>query len=387
MQQYFFTEEHQLFRQTLRDFLEKEINSHIDEWEAQGEIPRWVWQKFGEMGYFGIMYPEQYGGLDLDFFYTVVFLEEIQRTCSGGFAASIGAHPFLALAHINEEGTEAQKEQYLKPGIAGEIFGCLGITEPFGGSDVAAIRTTATKKGNEYIINGSKTFITNGVLSDFLVIAARTTQEGGSSGISMFIIDRDTPGVSATKLDKLGWRASDTGEIAFNEVCIPAENLLGEENRGFYYIMARFALERLIMAVGGIAACDYAMEYTLQYMSERQAFGRPINKFQELRHRMAQLASEIEMNRVFNYHLCRRYQDGDYLALEAAMSKLLSTELSDKVMYQCLQMFGGYGYMEDYKMARLFRDSRLGTIGGGTSEIMREIISKMVIDTVAYQSS
>ena len=341
----------------------------------------------GEMGYFGLSFPESYGGLDLDFFFEVVFAEELVRMNSGGFGASIGAHTGLALAHILTEGDAAQKHRYLIPGIQGERVGCLAITEPGGGSDVAAIKTEARKEVNTYVINGTKTFITNGVLSDFLVVAAKTQPDAGTQGISLFIIDRDSPGLSATNLKKLGWHASDTGEIAFQDVRIPAGNLLGEEGKGFLYIMQHFVSERLLMAVGGVAAAAYALELTLQYIKEREAFGKPLNRFQVLRHRVAQMASEIEMNRQFTYQLCYRYQQKEYLVKEAAMAKLLATQLSDKVIYECLQMYGGYGYMEDYPLARMLRDSRLGTIGGGSSEIMCEIIAKMLIDTRTYQKA
>lgn len=386
MDQYYFTEEHNLFRQSLRDFLKKEVTPYIEEWEEAGEIPKSIYQKFGEMGYFGLMQPEKYGGLDLDFWYTVIFNEELARVNSGGFAASIGAHPYLALTHINAEGNEAQKERYLVPGIQGERVGCLAITEPFGGSDVQAIRTTAAQEGNHYIINGSKTFITNGVNSDFLVVAVKTNPKAGATGISMIILDREMSGISATKLKKLGWHASDTGEIAFDNVKVPLSNLLGREGQGFFYIMQHFVLERLTMALGGVATASFALELALKYMSERSAFGRTINKFQVLRHRVAQMASEIEMNKQFIYSLCQRFQDGEYMVKEASMAKLLATQLSDRVVTQCLQMFGGYGYMEEYPLARMFRDSRLGTIGGGTSEIMCEIIAKMLIDGKGYQT-
>ncbi|MDX2304486.1 MAG: acyl-CoA dehydrogenase family protein [Microscillaceae bacterium] len=384
---YYFTEEHELFRQSLRAFLQKEVIPYIDEWEQKGELPPEIYRRFGEMGYFGISFPEQYGGLDLDYFYAVIFTEELVRVNSGGFGASIGAHPGLALTHIAAEGNEAQKQKYLVPGIRGEIVGCLAITEPGGGSDVAAIQTKAIREGDHFMVNGTKTFITNGVMSDFLVVAVRTNPDSKAGGISLLIIDRNTPGISATKLKKLGWHASDTGEIAFQDVKVPVENLLGAENQGFYYIMQHFASERLMMALIGVAASAFALELTLQYMAERQAFGRTLNKFQVLRHRIAQMASEIEMNKQFVYSLCLRYQEGDYIVKEAAMAKLVATQLSDRVMYDCLQMFGGYGYMEDYPLARMFRDSRLGTIGGGTSEICCEIIAKMLIDDKAYQKA
>ncbi|WP_452601567.1 acyl-CoA dehydrogenase family protein [Pontimicrobium sp. MEBiC06410] len=381
----YFTEEHQLFRESLQDFLKKEVVPHIEKWEETGKIDRFIWEKFGEMGFFGIAYPEAYGGLDLDLFYTVIFLEELQKINSGGFAAAMWAHAYLAMTHVNAEGGEAIKEKYLTKSITGELIGAMAVTEPFGGSDVAGMRTTAVKKGDTYVINGSKTFITNGVYSDYIVVAAKTNPELGNKGISMFIIDRDTPGVTATKLDKLGWRASDTGEIAFDNVVIPASNLMGEENKGFAYIMQHFALERLIMGINAHARAEFALEYAIQYMSERQAFGKSINTFQALRHTMADGYADMEVCKEFNYSVTARLDKGEYVVKEATISKLRSTKMADDVIYQCLQMLGGYGYMEEYPMARLLRDSRLGPIGGGTSEILREIIAKMVIDKKEYK--
>jgi alkylation response protein AidB-like acyl-CoA dehydrogenase len=381
----YFTEEHEFFRKSFQDFLKKEVVPHIDTWEQTGTIDRFIWEKFGEMGYFGLATPEAYGGMDLDIFYTIIFIEELQKINSGGFAAAIWAHEYLAMTHLNKEANEAQKQKYLVPSVTGEKIGCLCITEPFGGSDVGGMRTTAVKKGDTYVINGSKTFITNGVYSDYLIVAAKTSPELGNKGISIFVIDRDLPGISATKLDKLGWRASDTAEIAFDNVVIPAENLMGEENLGFPYIMQHFALERLIMGVNAHARSEWALEYAIGYMKERTAFGKPISKFQALRHKVADLASEVEMAKTFNYVTAKRLDDGEYVVKEATMSKLLSTKIADQVAYDCVQLLGGYGYMEEYPLARNLRDSRLGPIGGGTSEILREIISKMVIDGVNYK--
>lgn len=385
MESMYFTEEHQLFRNSLRDFLQKEVVPHIEKWEKTGTIERFIWNKFGEMGFLGISYPEKYGGLDLDIFYMIILLEELQRVNSGGFAAAIWAHTYLAMTHLNAEGSEAIKEKYLSASIAGDMIGCLCITEPFGGSDVAGMRTTAVKKGDSYVINGSKTFITNGIYSDYLIVAAKTNPELGNKGISIFLIDRDTPGVSATKLDKLGWRASDTGEIAFDNVTIPASNLMGEENKGFPYIMQHFALERLIMGVNAHARTQYALEYTLEYMSNREAFGKTIDRFQALRHKIADHYTELELCKTFNYNVAFRLDKGEYVVKEATMSKLKSTKVADDAIYDCLQFLGGYGYMEEYPLARLLRDSRLGPIGGGTSEILREIIAKMVIDGKDYK--
>lgn len=385
MNNLYFTEEHLLFRESLKDFLQKEVVPYIEKWEKSGTIERFIWKKMGDMGFFGINYPEAYGGLNLDFFYTVIFLEELQRINSGGFAAAMWAHAYLAMTHLNAEGSEEMKQKYLTASISGDMIGCLCITEPFGGSDVAGMRTTAEKKGDTYIINGSKTFITNGVYSDYLIVAAKTNPLEGNRGISIFLVDRNTPGVSATKLDKLGWRASDTGEIAFDNVEIPVSNLMGEENKGFNYIMQHFASERLIMGINAHARAEFALEYAMQYMSERTAFGTTIDKFQALRHKLADCYTEMEICKQFNYITAYRFNKGEYVVKEATMSKLQSTKMADEVIYQCLQFLGGYGYMEEYPLARLLRDSRLGPIGGGTSEILREIIAKIIIDKKSYK--
>ena len=385
MNSMYFTEEHQLFRASFRDFLQKEVVPYIEQWEKSGAIDRFIWKKFGEMGFFGINYPTQYGGMNLDLFYTVIFLEELQKIKSSGFAAAMWAHVYLAMTHLNAEGSEFIKQNYLTASISGDKIGALCITEPFGGSDVAGMRTTAVKSGDKYIINGSKTFITNGVYADYYIVAAKTQPELGNKGISVFLVDTNTPGISATKLDKLGWRASDTAEIAFDNVEIPISNLMGEPNKGFPYIMQHFASERLIMAINAHARAEYALDYTIEYMEQRQAFGTTINKFQALRHALVEHATEVEHCKIFNYAAMARLDKGEYVVKEATMAKLKSTKVADEAIYSCLQMLGGYGYMEEYPLARLFRDSRLGPIGGGTSEIMKEILSKMILDKQNYK--
>ena len=384
MNSIYFTEEHELFRKSLKDFLLKEVVPHIEKWEKTGTIERFIWKKFGEMGFFGINYPEVYGGLNLDLFYSVVFLEELQKIKSGGFAAAMWAHSYLAMTHLNAEGSEKIKQDYLTPSILGDKIGALCVSEPFGGSDVAGMRTTAIKNGDKYIINGSKTFITNGVFADYYIVAAKSSPEKGNKGISIFLVDTNLKGISATKLDKLGWRASDTAEIAFDNVEISEDNLMGEEGKGFPYIMQHFAFERLIMAVNAHASAEFAIEYTIDYMANREAFGTTIDKFQALRHAMVDHATEVEHCKVFNYAAVARLNKGEYVVKEATMAKLKSTKVADETIYSCLQMLGGYGYMEEYPLARLLRDSRLGPIGGGTSEILREILAKMIIDKQHY---
>jgi len=340
----------------------------------------------GEMGYFGLATPEADGGLELDIFYTVIFLEELQKINSGGFAAAMWAHAYLAMTHLNKNANESLRKEYLEPSVAGQKIGCLGVSDPFGGSDVAGMRTTAIKEGDFYILNGSKTFITNGVYCDYMIVAAKTNPSAGNKGISIFVVDRNSPGVSANKLNKLGWRASDTAELAYDNVKVPAGNMLGEEGKGFSYIMEAFALERLVMGVNAHARSEYALEYAMQYMSEREAFGKKINQFQALRHRIADLHADMEMCKQYNYYVANKLDKKEYAVKEATISKLRSTEMADKVANECLQFLGGYGYIEDYPMARLLRDSRLGPIGGGTSEILREIIAKIVIDKKEYKA-
>lgn len=385
MRSAYFSEEHDSFRQSLKDFLQKEVVPHIEKWEATGTIDRFIWKKFGDMGFFGINYPEAYGGMNLDLFYTVILLEELQKIKSSGFAAAMWAHAYLAMTHLNAEGDERIKQDYLAPSIAGDKIGALCISEPFGGSDVAGMKTTAVRSGGKYIINGSKTFITNGIYADYYVVAAKTSPELGNKGISIFLVDTNLKGVSATKLNKLGWRASDTAEIAFDNVEISADNLMGEEGKGFPYIMQHFAFERLIMAVNAHARAEYALDYTIDYMGSREAFGTTISKFQALRHTMVEHATEVAHCKLFNYDAVARLNQGEYVVKEASMAKLKSTKVADDTIYSCLQMLGGYGYMEEYPLARLMRDSRLGPIGGGTSEIMKEILSKMIIDKQNYQ--
>ncbi len=382
----YFTEEHQLFRESLKDFLQKEVVPHIEKWEETGTIERFIWKKFADMGYFGLATPESFDGLGLDLFYTVILLEELQKINSGGFAAAIWAHVYLAMTHLNKNGNDIQKKAYLIPSVHGEKIGSLGVTEPFGGSDVAGMRTTATREGDSYIINGSKTFITNGVYGDYIILAAKTEPSAGNKGISIFIVDLDSEGVSANKLNKLGWRASDTAELAFDNVVVPASNLMGEEGKGFTFIMEAFALERLIMGINAHARAEHALDYTLQYMSERETFGKTIDQYQALRHRLVDLHADMDVCREYNYAVTAKMDKGDYVVREATISKLKSTKMADEVIYNCLQFLGGYGYIEDYPLARMLRDSRLGPIGGGTSEILREIIAKIIIDKKEYRA-
>ena len=386
---YYFNEEHELFRKGLKDFLKKEVLPYVDQWEEDRRIPKELWTKFGDMGYLGLNYPEKYGGVDGDFFYSVVFLEEIAKCYSGGLAVTAAVQQYMSSTYVFKHGSDFLKEKYLTKAISGEWICSIAITEPGAGSDVANIQTKAIKdeSGDFYLVNGAKTFITSAYYGDFMIAVVKTDPEAGAGGVSLLLIDRNAEGVSARKLKKLGWHASDTAELNFDDVKVPAQNLIGQEGMGFYYLMEGLQLERLAGAILGVSGSEHALDYALEYMAQREAFGRKINRFQVLRHRIAQLATEIESIRQFTYYCCRLHNDKKYAVKESSMAKLLASELSDKATYQCLQFFGGYGYMEEYKIARMFRDSRIGTIGGGSSEIMREIIAKMIIDDKQYDSS
>lgn len=384
MKNRYFTEEHELFRQSLRDFLEKEARPNIEQWEEDRRIPRDIWKKMGEMGFLGLSYPEKYGGMGLDFFYDVVFNEEMGRMNSGGFAITQQVTQYMSAPYILKYGANVLKEKYLPGIISGELISSIAITEPGAGSDAQNIQTRAVKDGDHYIVNGAKTFITNGVYGDFIVTVVKTNPDAGAAGISLLVVEQKMEGVSIRKLKKLGWHSSDTAELNFDNVKVPVENLVGKEGQGFYYLMAGLQLERLSAVPSCVTGCEYAIELALRYMSERKAFGRPINKFQVLRHRIAQLASEVEALKAFSYHCCEMYANNIYDVKLCSMAKLLATELAEKVATQCLQFFGGYGFMEEYPLARMYRDVRVGTIGGGSSEIMREIIAKIVIDAEGY---
>jgi len=382
----YFSEEHEMFRKSLRDFLKREVKPNLNKWENDGKIPKEIWKKMGKMGFLGLSYPEKYGGGNLDFFFEVVLNEEMGRLNSGGFTITQQAVQYMSGPYILKYGSELLKSKYLPGIISGNLISCIGITEPNTGSDVQNIQTNAIKKGDNYIVNGSKTFITNGVYGDFIVTVVKTDQAARSKGISLLVIDLDSPGITKTKIDKLGWRSSDTAELSFDNVVVPSENLIGEEGKGFYYLMNGLQLERLCFMPSSIATMEFAISESLSYMNERKAFGKTIDKLQVLRHRIAQLSSEIEALKVFSYYCCNLFDKNIYDVKLCSMGKLLCTELHEKVSTQCLQFFGGNGYTEDYPMARMYRDSRVGTIGGGTSEIMREIIAKIVIDGKDYEA-
>jgi acyl-CoA dehydrogenase len=369
-----FTAEHEEFRAAVRTFVAKELQPHAREWEDARWFPNSVFARLAELGYIGLKFPQQYGG-DEDPVADAVFVEELARCGSGGVAAGIGAHGGIALPPIWRFGTEEQKQRFLVPGIRGERIAALAITEPDAGSDVASIRTFARRVPDGYVVNGSKLFITGGVRADVLVTAVKTTQEGGHRGLSFLIIERG-PGVESSPIEKLGWHASDTAHITFDDVFVPEENLLGEENAGFYLIMANFQWERLLMALGAVGGMQAAFERTLKFALEREAFGRPIGKHQAIRHKLAEIAVTIEGGRDVTYAALRRYVAGEDAVREVTIAKLATQRAAFDVMDECLQIHGGAGYTEEYDIERAARDARLGPIGGGTDEIMKEILGR-----------
>jgi acyl-CoA dehydrogenase len=327
-----------------------------------------------------LKFPERYGGQGGDLAHEAVWIEELSRAGgSGGVAAGLNAHAQIAMPPVFNFGTEEQRQRWIVPGIRGERIGALGITEPGAGSNVAGIRTLARKVPGGYVVNGSKTFITNGVRADFLACAVKTSPEGGHDGLSFLVLEREMPGYEVTrKLEKMGWHASDTGELSFTDVEVPDENLLGPENGGFRLIMANFQWERLSMALGAVGGMQRVFEVTLAYAKEREAFGRPIGKFQAIRHKFAEMATRIDASRALVYHGLRLFADGQDAIREVTMAKLLTQRAMVEIADECLQIHGGYGYMREYGIERAVRDARLGPIGGGTDEIMKEILGRQL---------
>lgn len=381
----FFTEDHELFRDVVKQFVEKEVLPYADQWEEEQKIPKSFWKKMGEQGFLGVNFPEKYGGTDNDFLYSVVLLEELAKSGYAGVSAAQGVHQYMSTAHLLKIGSDFLKEKYLPKAIDGTWIGSLGVTEPGAGSDVANIKTTAVKKDGHYIINGQKTFITNGVFGDFICLACKTNPEAGLNGISLIMVDQDLPGIQRNQLHKMGWNSSDTAELFFDDVKVPVDHLVGEENQGFFYIMDCFQLERLVTGVSSVAGAEAGIDATLKYMSEREAFGRPLNKFQVLRHRMIDLYTELESVRQLGYFASWKHDQGMDSVKESCMVKLKATELAKEVSDVGLQCFGGNGYMHGYAIERMYRDARVGTIVGGTSEIMKEIIGKLWLDDVSYK--
>jgi acyl-CoA dehydrogenase len=376
MYQEYFTEEHQIFRTSVRKFVEKEIKPHIDHWEDEELFPVELYKKAADAGFLGLEYPEAYGGSPCDKFMNIAYTEEMIRAGSVGLVAGLGSYS-IAMPPVLSMGTEKQKQKFLVPVLKGEKISALGITEPNAGSDVANIRTRAVRNGDHYIVNGSKTFITSGCRAHFITTAVRTGG-AGYKGVSLLMIDSSTPGFTvAKKIRKMGWNASDTAELSFVDCRVPVENMLGGEGQGFVGIMINFQNERLALAVMAHAVAELALEESIKYAKTREAFGRTLSGFQVTRHKLVDMATKVEVAKQFNYRVAAKMQAGRDAIRDVSMAKNFACEVCDKVVYDAVQIHGGYGYAREYLVERLYRDSRILGIGGGTTEIMKEIISKV----------
>lgn len=379
-----FNEDHELLRHSFREFVKHEIAPYIEQWEADKHCDREVFRKMGESGFLGVTYPEEFGGSGLDLWSAVVIAEELAHANVGGLAMSLYAHTYLPLPLINAVGTTEQKMTYLAPALRGEKVAALAITEPGAGSDVGGIKTTAKDMGDYYLVNGSKMFITNGTMADFVVTVVRT---GEGYDMSVLIIDTSLPGFRAIPVkNKLGMHTSDTAQIFLEDCKVPKSALLGYQGNGFYYIMNNIQEERLIACVMGWASAEWAVYKAMQYAKEREAFGRSIGKFQVIRHKLAQMAIKTEACKSMAYRAVHEYLEQGPAAIKIiSMAKAFVCEQVQDVIDDALQIHGGWGYMEDYGVARAWRDARLMTVGAGTTEVMHEIISKLIVDDVRHQ--
>jgi citronellyl-CoA dehydrogenase len=372
----YFTEEHDLIRQTVKRFCREEIAPHAEEWDEKGIFPRDLFTRAAELGLFGIRIDPEHGGAGLDWWASAAYMEALSYSDSPSVNMAFMVQSDLTVPFLAEMGTSEQKREFMEPAIRGEKIAALGISEPGGGSDVANIRCTARLEGDEFVIRGQKLWITNGTRADFILLAVRTSDDG-HRGISFVTFPTDVKGYSVgKKLKKVGNLASDTAELFFDDCRIPARYLVGEKNRGFYYVMENFQGERLAAAIQSVAGMDRAIDYAVQYGKDRQAFGRPLGSMQVWKHRFAEMRAQVEAARWLVYRALDLFNRGQRAVREISMAKLVSADLSQRVMYDCQQIFGGFGYTTEYPISRLWRDARLMSVGGGASEVMKEIIAK-----------
>ncbi|MEZ4590846.1 MAG: acyl-CoA dehydrogenase family protein [Chloroflexota bacterium] len=376
MKRTIFDDEHNMFRDAVRRFVQNEIAPHHEQWEHDGIVPRDIWLKAGELGFLCMDAPEAYGGLEIDDYrYNAVVVEELTR--AGASGVGFGLHNDVNMPYFLKYTTAEQKARWLPGMIAGELITAIAMTEPGAGSDLKGVRTTAVRQGDHYLVNGQKTFITNGINSDLVITVVKTDPDKGHGGISLLVVERGMDGFERGRnLEKIGLKAQDTAELFFNNVKVPVENLLGEEGKGFYYLMNSLPQERLSVAVIAVSACEAALEMTINYCQERTAFGQPIGKFQNSRFKLAEMKTEIEIARVFVDRCIMELNAGNLTAEEAAMAKWWTTDLQVRVMDQCLQLHGGYGYMLEYPIAKFYLDARVQPIYAGTNEVMKEIIGR-----------
>lgn len=376
-----WTDEQQMFRNALRKMLEKEAYPYVEQWEKDRHIPRAFWEKLGDNGFLCPMVEEAYGGLSLDFAYSRILAEELERV-SAGVAAGIVLHSDIVVPYITSYGTDAQKEKFLPKSVTGELISAIAMTEPGAGSDLAAIKTTARKEGDYYVLNGEKTFITNGIEADYVIVVCKTdtTVTPAYKGISLLIVETGTEGFKrGKKLEKVGMHSSDTGELIFEDAKVPVDNLLGEEGKGFYYLMEKLQQERLMVAIETQAESERCLELTIDYVKTRQAFGKPIANFQNTQFKLAEMATEIDIGRTYIDHLTQRHIAGADIVKEVSMAKWWLSDLAKRVSTECMQLHGGYGYMEEYEIARRFRDIPVAAIYAGTNEVMKGIIAKQIL--------
>ncbi len=373
---FIFTDDHEALRESIRNFALKELAPHAAEWE-ETTFPDSVFRRMGELGFLGLDKPEEYGGQGGDYFSAMVLAEEISNANSGGLAMGVAVQTDMAMPPILKFGTEEQKRAWAEPAIKGEKILCLGITEPDAGSDVSGIKTRAVRDGEEFVINGSKTYITNGHRADVIVLVTKTDPDAGYDGFTLFLVPMDAPGViREKKLQKMGMHASDTALLAFQDVRVPASAMLGQEGKGFYHIMWELQGERMIGAAGCVAGAQKCFDHTLAYAKEREAFGKAIGHFQVIRHKFAEMATKIESARQLVYVTAWRFANGEYPVREISMAKLHSARVACEVADECIQIHGGAGYMREYNVERVWRDMRLNRIGAGTDEIMLEVIGR-----------
>ena len=373
-----YTEEHNIFREAVRKFFEKEVTPHVDEWEEAGIVPKSIWKKMGEQGFLCTSVPEEYGGVGADFLYSVILTEELSRTNFTGLAAPL--HSDIVVPYITSFASEELKKKYLPGCVSGDIITAVGMTEPNTGSDLAAIKTTAAEKGGDIIINGQKTFISNGINCDLLVVAARDPAiENSYQAIDLYLVEAGTPGFEkGKKIKKIGWKGQDTAELFFSDCRIPAGNRLGEKGGGFMMLVQKLQQERLMCCIIAVAAAERMLEMTIPYCKERKAFGKPISKFQNTQFKIVEMATEIKLGRTFLDKLIMDHAEGKNIVVEVSMAKYWTTEMAMRVADQCLQLHGGYGYCEEYPIARAWRDTRVMSIFAGTNEIMKTIASKFM---------
>jgi len=375
MERTIFTEEHELFREQFKKFCAREVTPNVERWEQQRMVDRSAWRKAGEQGFLCPTASPEYGGAGVDFAYEAIIDEEIIRAGSSGFAMSL--HNYICVPYIESFGTAEQKGRWIPGCVSGELITAIAMTEPNTGSDLAAIKTSAIRDNGHYVLNGQKTFISNGILCDLVIVAAKTDPQSTHGGVSLFVVEDGTPGFEkGRKLDKMGMHSQDTAELHFNDCRIPATNLLGQEGSGFYYLMEKLQQERLVCAIGAQAAAEVVLEETIKYTQERTAFGKPLCKFQNTQFKLVEVATELEIGRVFVDRLIAEHVKGTPIVKETSMAKWWVTEMCKRNIDVCLQFYGGYGYMEEYPICRAYRDARIQTIFAGTTEIMKIIIAK-----------